>query len=102
MFQSRFIDRLNALKEKYPVEMMQNATPEFINKVSAEHQAVFDEELWSTADITKLYGLSRQNLSNISRRHGIPGRIKLGDAVFYTIEFAKPWFDAYVARNGGK
>lgn len=103
MFQSRFSRRIAEIQEKYPIEVTMTADPELIEQINKEMQAIMDEELWSTSDITKLYGLSRQNLNNISKRHQIPGRFKLGESiVVYAVEAAKPWFDEYVARNGGK
>lgn len=102
MYQSRMIRRIEELKLLYPTELMLNASPELIQEATRKHQAILDEELWSNPQVSELYNLSRQNLNNIARRTEIPGRIKIGGAVFYMVEFAKPWFDEYVARNGGK
>lgn len=102
MFQSRYTKRMLELQNKYPCELMENASPELIKKLNEEAQKIIDEELWSTADVTRIYGLSRQNLNNMSKRYTIPGRFKLGGLVVYSVEAAKPWFDAYVAQNGGK
>jgi hypothetical protein len=102
MFQARMIRRIEELKALYPVEVMMNASPEVVEEATRKHQEILDEELWSNSQVCELYNISRQNLNNIARRHAIPGRIKFANAVFYMVEFAKPWFDSYVARNGGK
>lgn len=102
MFVSTYIKRMTALQDKYPPEETANCSPEIVKEINKEIQSIFDEELWSNADVTRIYGLSRQNLNNISKRYDIPGRFKLGGVVVYDIEVSKPWFDAYVAQNGGK
>lgn len=103
MFESRFTRRMAEMQDKYPISITMNAGPELIEQINKEMQQIINEELWSTSDVMKLYKLSRQNLNNISKRHDIPGRFKLGGStVVYAVDIAKPWFDNYVQRNGGK
>lgn len=102
MFVSTYIKRMTALQNKYQPEDTKNCSPEVVKEINKEIQSIFDEELWLNTDVMRIYGLSRQNLNNISRRYNIPGRFKLVGMVVYDIEVSKPWFDAYVAQNGGK
>ena len=101
MYSIRLIQRIDELKSQYPVAEVL-AEDSVATEMTSKYQAILDEEVWTTSQVSKLYKLSRQNLNNISKRYMIPGRFKIGEAVFYAIEVAKPWFDEYISRNGGK
>ena len=95
---SKLVRRISELTEYSNLPHNENVA----EGVNHSLEAVLSQELWSTIDVCEQYGFSRQNLYNIRQRYEVPGVLYFGRNAMFIVEFAKPWFDEYAARNGGK
>lgn len=63
-------------------------------------QQCMQDTFWSAADVENLYKISRVNQNHLRKAgEGIPGHVTFSGNHYYVLTLAKPWFDAYVAKQ---